>query len=221
MDLNYFYAGSISGFIQTIIGHPFDTLKVLQQNHNSKIYNFKSLYRGISMPLIQTPIICGVSFFLNDNLNNYFTNQYYSGFISGFLSSFIICPFEYYKINSQVQKNLYINFKSLKHSYSNINYVILRETPALGIYFGLYNYIINQNISPFYAGGIAGVSSWLFTYPIDTIKTRMQSGKTSTLYDSILLGNLFKGLNICLLRAFLVNSVGFYTYDYFLYKKNI
>ena len=63
MDLNYFYAGSISGFIQTIIGHPFDTLKVLQQNHNSKIYNFKSLYRGISMPLIQTPIICGVSFF--------------------------------------------------------------------------------------------------------------------------------------------------------------
>ena len=216
MNFNYFFAGSISGIAQTVVGHPFDTLKVLQQNNKLKVNSLKNLYKGISMPLIQTPLICGVSFFLNDSLNSYFTNEYYSGLFSGFFSSFIICPFEYYKINSQIQKKIYFDFKSLKKSYSNINYVILRETPALSIYFGLYNQCLNNNISSFSAGGIAGVSSWLFTYPLDTIKTRMQSGKTNSLRESLLMGNLFKGLQICLIRAFIVNSIGFYSYDYML-----
>jgi len=43
----------------------------------------------------------------------------------------------------------------------------------------------------------------------------MQSGKTTSLKEAVLMGKLFKGLNICLIRAFLVNSIGFYTYEYF------
>ena len=215
MDFKYFFAGSVSGFIQTIIGHPFDTIKVLQQNSKSKVYDLKNLYRGVNMPLYQTPIICGVSFFLNDTLDNCFNNHFYSGFCSGFVTSFIICPFEYYKIHSQIKTQQFINTNSLIKSYSNIKYVILRESPSCCLYFGLYNECKKNNLSPFLSGGISGISSWLFTYPLDTIKTRMQSGKTTSLKQAIIMGNLFKGLNICLVRAFLVNSIGFYTYEYF------
>tara|TARA_Y100000741_G_C18227739_1_gene548531 strand:+ start:715 stop:1374 length:660 start_codon:yes stop_codon:yes gene_type:complete len=219
MDFKYFYAGTLSGIIQTITGHPFDTLKVLQQNNKKNLYNLRSLYKGITMPLFQTPLICGVSFFLNDSLDNYFNNHYISGFYSGFATSFIICPFEYYKINSQNQNQKIINISSIKNSYINLRYVILRESPSCCIYFGLYNECKKRNLSSFLSGGLSGISSWLLTYPLDTIKTRMQSNKTFSFKQAIIMGSLFKGLQICLVRAFLVNSTGFYTYEYFL-KKN-
>ena len=58
----------------------------------------------------------------------------------------------------------------------------------------------------FISGGIAGILSWLIPYPIDTIKSRIQIGYS--LKKSIKLGNYYKGLNFCLLRAFLVNGIG-------------
>jgi len=66
----------------------------------------------------------------------------------------------------------------------------------------------------FFAGCIAGVNSWLFTYPIDTLKTRRQLHHTSSIRDLVKMGNLFNGLGITLLRAFIVNSCCFSLYDY-------
>ena len=64
-----------------------------------------------------------------------------------------------------------------------------------------------------FSGGIAGICSWLFTYPMDVIKTRIQSGETNTIYQSYIKGNLFRGLSVCLLRSFIVNSIGFFIYE--------
>lgn len=66
------------------------------------------------------------------------------------------------------------------------------------------------------SGGIAGCSSWLFTYPLDTVKSRIQGNICKTMKDAIKMGNLFTGLNYCLLRAFIANSIGFTTYEYFI-----
>ena len=51
------------------------------------------------------------------------------------------------------------------------------------------------------AGGIAGMRSWLITYPIDTLKTRKQLYQTKTYNELIQMGNLYKGLTITLLKA--------------------
>ena len=56
--------------------------------------------------------------------------------------------------------------------------------------------------------------TWLITYPIDVIKTRVQSGKSKCIVSSYKQKNLFKGLSICVLRAYPVNAVGLYTYEY-------
>ena len=73
-----FLAGCISGIFQTIAGHPLDTLKTWKQNEGLlKIpsRNFLNLYKGISMPLLQLPIICSVTF----GVDNYTHMQYLFG----------------------------------------------------------------------------------------------------------------------------------------------
>ena len=215
MGYDYFVAGCISGIVQTIIGYPLDTLKILKQNNKilDKI-GIRRLYSGISMPLIQTPLICGISFYIDEIINQNINNHWISGCISGIISSIILCPCEYYKINLQQNKKKIINIKTICGSYRNISYVICREGPAMGIYFGTY-YELKKNEFPLYiSGGIAGCTSWFFTYPLDTIKSRIQGNICKTFTQSIKMGNLFKGLHYCLLRAFIVNAVGFTTYEY-------
>jgi len=217
MGYDYFVAGCISGIVQTIIGYPLDTLKILKQNNKilDKI-GIRRLYSGISMPLIQTPLICGISFYIDEIINQNINNHWISGCISGIISSIILCPCEYYKINLQQNKKKIINIKTICGSYRNISYVICREGPAMGIYFGTY-YELKKNEFPLYiSGGIAGCTSWFFTYPLDTIKSRIQGNICKTFNQSIKMGNLFTGLNYCLLRAFIVNSVGFTSYEYFI-----
>jgi hypothetical protein len=78
----------------------------------------------------------------------------------------------------------------------------------------------------FFAGGLAGSNSWLFTYPIDYIKTIMQSQNIEKMkYKGSLecavkqyrlegYRTFFKGLGITMLRAFPVNGIAFFSYEY-------
>ena len=77
----------------------------------------------------------------------------------------------------------------------------------------------------FVAGGIAGILSWVPTYPQDVIKTRLQADHIGakafykntwhciqcTLKDSGV-GILYRGMGSCIYRAFVVNSVVFSVY---------
>ena len=67
--------------------------------------------------------------------------------------------------------------------------------------------------SIFISGGFAGISSWVFTYPFDTIKTRMQNESCNSIKQAMKQGGLYNGLMICLFRSFFVNGVNFYCYD--------
>ena len=59
---------------------------------------------------------------------------------------------------------------------------IVREVPAFGLYFGSFEYLMRllpdyKDYNPwvFTAGGLAGVISWVPTYPIDVVKSRLQA----------------------------------------------
>ena len=124
----------------------------------------------------------------------------------------IISPIELYKIRSQKRKSNNINpFVGLKPT-------LVRESISTSIYFGLYNTLIDNNINILLSGGIAGSGSWICSYPADVIKTRIQSGECKTIEQSIKMGNLWTGLPLCLLRTFIMSSVGFYTYEKFIKK---
>ncbi|KAK0169171.1 hypothetical protein PV327_011734 [Microctonus hyperodae] len=69
------------------------------------------------------------------------------------------------------------------------------------------------------AGGLSGIVSWVFTYPIDVIKSRLQADKNSRYVGAIDclkkslneegVRCLFKGLNSTILRAFPTNAATF------------
>lgn len=66
--------------------------------------------------------------------------------------------------------------------YLGFNSTLLRET-FIGVYFGTYDFLkrfftvdgkLSQHGS-FLSGGISGVTTWFIMYPVDYIKTRVQS----------------------------------------------
>ena len=90
----------------------------------------------------------------------------------------------------------------------------MRETLSNGIYFGVYHYCKDDlKLSPFLSGGMAGVNSWLWTFPFDSLRVRKQLNPTFKLKELINIAPLYRGLGITLIRAFCVNSCGFYVYE--------
>lgn len=192
------FCGISSGISQTIFGHPFDTIKVnLQSNKKIKINN---LYNGLKYPLISNSLLVGLQFELYYKFN---------AITAGFLTSFIIIPFDYYKINLQ-NNNKFSNLNYfLRNSVKVFPVTFLRESIALYFYFHSYEYLHKEKkYNPLLSGGIAGASSWLTTYHLDTIKSRMQNGLSFN--ESIKLENFWKGINITLIRGLIINGIGFY-----------
>jgi hypothetical protein len=208
-----YIAGIASGIAQTFVGHPLDTIKTWAQNKGNGIrqpaYTFANLWKGVQYPLIQAPIICGISFGLYENILQETNNAVVSAGTSGFLRTFAVTPLEYYKI--QKQQQLVPRFR---HCFRNMGAVISKEFPSACVYFPSYRFLKHHDVSVPLAGGVAGMLAWGSIYPLDTIKTRLQSGMASSIRHAWNIGGLWKGIGACLVRAFITNSVGFYVYEY-------
>ena len=212
-DSKSLISGFISGAVHTIIGHPLDTLKTLKQSEQ-KIKN-KKLFKGLSYPLIQISIINSITFGSNNYLKKFNDNNI-SNFYTGIISSIVCTPLDKFKIMRQYNLNYNVTLKNILNSFNKTHIVTLRELPATYIYFSTYDKLKENNFSIFLSGSIAGLNSWLLTYPIDTIKTRIQSNNSKTINEAFKKGKLFNGLSFCLARAFIVNGINFSVYEYFM-----
>lgn len=75
------------------------------------------------------------------------------------------------------------------------------------------------------AGGLSGVCTWTLTYPIDYIKTLVQTDDIVKPKQSSMMGylreelakgsvkQLFVGFEIMIVRAFFVNAAGFFCFE--------
>ena len=212
-DTKSLISGFISGAVHTIIGHPLDTLKTLKQS-NKKINN-KNLFKGLSYPLIQISIINSITFGSNNYLKKFNDNNI-SNFYTGIISSLVCTPLDKFKIMRQYNLKYDVTLKNIFKSFNKTHIVTLRELPATYIYFSTYDKLKENNFSIFLSGSISGLNSWLLTYPIDTIKTRIQSENSKTISEAFKKGTLFNGLSFCLSRAFIVNGINFSVYEYFM-----
>ena len=72
--------------------------------------------------------------------------------------------------------------EGIRGIFRGLNITIVREIPAFGLYFSSYEAMTRRQdatkplstIHMMTAGGCAGICSWLFTYPIDFLKSRLQ-----------------------------------------------
>ena len=82
----------------------------------------------------------------------------------------------------------------------------------MSLYFGTYYEMKNKNFHPLISGGMAGLTSWTFTYPLDVIRTR-QIAQNISFINAFKLKKLWKGYQICALRAILLNGINFWVYE--------
>ena len=205
-----FLPGIVSGLVHTVLGHPLDTLKARIQNKN----NLKgSLWKGLKFPLSQTIITNTFIFQHYEFFHQKFHNPYASNFITSITTSILICPFEKFKILNQNKIPYHVNLKSILFSFKDLNIVCARKIPGTFLYFSTFDYMKKKEYSTFFSGSMAGLVSWTLTYPIDTVKTRIQSGTCKTWKEAIQKGSLNKGIEYCMIRSFFVNGVNFYVYE--------
>jgi len=233
--INEYTLGNIFGITQTVIGYPFDTIKTNLQNSKSVYIYIKyplKLYAGVKYPLMLSCLSGGLLFGNYDFFYNKTHSRLTAGVLTGFVSACLLTPFDYFKIQRQMALSGHVNnfnarysYALVKQSYAGLSYTIARELIAIPIYFGVFHYldtIFNKEcnkccnnpdiLSSGIAGGIAGMCSWLFTYPLDTLKTRKQLNPSQTFTQILNAGPLFNGIYITLIRAFIVNGIGFMIY---------
>lgn len=209
MTENQFINGSIIGFAQVLVGHPFDTLKVNIQNKNYKI-NTSNVIRSISQPLLMSIFNNSLLFGLFNHFKKLEYNNFYSGMLAGGFTSVLTCPLDYRKVQFQYKENPKLELNKL---YKGYQYMLPRESIGNGIYFYTYFKTLEYTENSFISGGLAGLASWTITFPIDTIKTRKQLNHDWSLKQCINYGSLYNGLFFCLCRAFFANGVGFLLYS--------
>ena len=206
-----FLAGCTSGVMQSIIGHPFDTIKVLQQTQRPFHTNIFHYYKGVTYPTSFNILSNGLVFDLHSRFQKRIGNHYVAGGLSGLIVGPIVYYFDVGKIHHQLSPNMRISLSQFK-KINELGTTVLRESIATSFYMGIY-FNNQERYGAFASGGVAGLTSWLVTYPLDVIKTRLMSNEYNSFSDALKKGNLWRGFTACAIRAVLVNSVGFWSYD--------
>ncbi len=126
--MNDYYRGAMSGIAQTLIGHPFDTIKVLRQNNihpKITIKNFLNYYKGITFPLLSNSVVIGSQFYIYHN---------HSSLLAGIVSGLMIAPIDYFKTQKQIIKN----YKYKIERPLGFGVTVMRESICIPIYFNSY-----------------------------------------------------------------------------------
>ena len=107
---------------------------------------------------------------------------------------------------------------------------MLREVPYYTIYFVTFEWgkrMLGPDQHPmalFWLGGFCGTYPWVIVYPIDTIKSKMQSRDSGTMtmrqvfrqtvVEHGVRAGLFRGLSAAVMRAFPVHATSFVAYEF-------
>ena len=181
-----------------------------------------------------------------------------AGAIGGLATWVVSAPSEFVKCRAQllVQGSSYgvlqdtLRRFGIRGLYTGGVITAVRDSVGYGWYFWSYELckrlLLSRQHDPFVhmrawetlvAGGIAGIITWVSIYPLDVVKTRVQTRAADGAETEALLGGrgkrrssgavevtkeiwresglrgFYRGVGICSLRAFIVNAVQWYAYE--------
>lgn len=205
-----FIAAACVGISQVSIGHPFETtLTLIQNNKPWQKMPIKDYYRGWKFPLCSAVIFNMTVFPIVERTVKHTDSYLLSGMLSGACVAPFVFGMELGKVKQQTKQK--INLNTLLTNKGRIA-TLGREMTAMSAYFSTYNYAKDQGLPPLVSGGLAGLSNWTITYPIEVIKNR-QMAQNISLKEAIKMGDIWKGYSICAFRAVIVNAMNFWTYE--------
>ncbi|CCG83864.1 protein of unknown function [Taphrina deformans PYCC 5710] len=178
---------------------------------------------------------------------------YLGGGLAGAANSLIVGPVEHIRIRLQAQsdanklyngpldaaKKIYAN-RGIRSVYRGFGPTLLRESHGTGIYFFTYESLLKWDMTtngrkreeiPAWKlcmfGAAAGYSMWLTVYPVDVVKSRLQTDGfgSKQVYKNALdcfrqtvardgVKALFRGFSPVLVRAAPANAATFLCYEY-------
>eukprot|EP01103_Thecamoeba_quadrilineata_P007521 TRINITY_DN17385_c0_g1_i1.p1 TRINITY_DN17385_c0_g1~~TRINITY_DN17385_c0_g1_i1.p1 ORF type:complete len:310 (+),score=53.22 TRINITY_DN17385_c0_g1_i1:50-979(+) len=180
-----------------------------------------------------------------------------AGAITGFGVAFVESPVDLFKSQMQVQifeekvnptaqkrytgvvncaQKIWRQF-GIRGVYHGLGMTLMRDVPAVSIYFGVYDWGKRYLRSPdekdlatwklLTAGSLGGIGYWVTTYPIDVIKSSIQGDRLDPqerrfrgffdcarkLYAEGGVQKFFRGISPCILRAGPANAACFLAYE--------
>ncbi len=233
MKMEY-VCGMIGGIVGTVLSHPPDTIKTRFQS--GKANSFKqalsmgNLYKGVSVPLFGIGFEKLIVFGFYSECKKHGLGDGISGLIGGFASTLVVVPVDRIKIILQNKEPITRNIFMPSSLYKGFGITLFRETPGFGIYFTTYNKL-NHNfnkekklLKSFIFGSASGLTSWIFIYPSDLIKTKYQAIKNnSNISVSQLIKNIYyqdgflgfyRGFNYAIMRILPLHGGVFLGYEY-------
>lgn len=232
-------SGAAFGFTAVLLAHPFDTVKTRQQVwsgtlRNKNLFNslkpasFKGLYQGFGPALGGSILFRSVPFTAYGFSTNFLKNNSYTGdmfrshpivlaatggVFGGCCRSLLECPLEVWKIRQQLQSTMV-----WADTYRGVGLTALRNALGVSMFFAFVAATedLREQISGgsrqwsnFLAGGFCSTAAWVVLFPVDTIKSRVQSTGT------VVWGRgLYQGLAAGLMRSFVANGCALVVYDH-------
>lgn len=205
------YWGLVPGFVQGIVrvgvSYPFDSMKVYMQKgiYRSTISAFSNiiktdpvvLFRGSSVSFVVVPIDKSVKYYCIERLNKKF-NPYISGLIMGAVTPVYYSPLNYITTNAVLtEKSKYSGISNflrsltLKKIYKGSTLEFSRSLIGSSMYLGTYMTLRNRTdkkyqvyMAPIY-GTLSTTISAATWFPIDSVRTDLQTTSNKTIYDVI------------------------------------
>lgn len=210
--------GCCAGMTQVMVGHPFDTAKVLLQNKQSwRGLMLKDYYRGgfsaLPNAITKNSIVMPVYCLARKNID--------SDIIAGSIAGLSASPTQYIFDFMKIKKQTYQKYNIMDIIYNRGKAITAtKETLGFALYFKSFYYCRKDlELSAPISGGVSGLSLWSILFPLDTIKTR-QISQDISIKDALKQGKLYNGFLPCVTRSILVNSALWTVVDTMKGKKN-
>ena len=202
-------AGFAVGVSETLVGYPFMTAKVLAQNAKPWWgHSVRRYYQGVKYPLVSSTGFNTLVFPCVHHLQPHTQSYALSGAIAGCLVAPQMWFVDTFTIRRQTNQNVSLRmFRGAK----GFGMTAARESLALSAYFSTY-YMFRDDCGSFVAGGLAGLSNWTLSFPLDTLRTR-QIAQRCTVREAWRQKHLWHGFTIAAARAVIVNAASFTVYE--------
>lgn len=240
-----FASGFVYGATSVVVGQPLELVKTLKQSSQARMTysqivkdivkadGMKGLYRGSLAPLIGGSFFRSAQFGCYTNVMHFLKTNTEDQKFFGFLSWHVVAAgaagglgrgvvegvADHIKVRQMVKQRWSLH--SLR-TESGMGVTCFRNVNLFGsfvIYMDLSKQLTDGKMSPFWTGGLCASAAWLTIWPLDVVKSRIQSGLIDTkggmlavLKDVYRSGNLYAGVGPGLARGFIANGCSMFMY---------